>query len=184
MQIALNKIKRVDKMVDELFELSRIESVEFKAAKEPFVLSEIVQEMVKIFQLAASQKNIDLKCIQCQYLVWIDADVSMMERVVQNLVDNAVNNTPENGIIQVSVIVENNKLFFKIHNTGSPLPNDLLEWINKSEEESKLTADWSSRSGVGLLIVKKILQLHDSSLQAHTDNTGNTFTFGMPIYNQ
>lgn len=182
-QIALNKITQVDKMVDELFEISRIDSVEFKATKEPFVLSEIVQEMVKIFQLAASKKNIELKCTQCQYHVWIDADVSMMERVVQNLVDNAVHNTHENGIIQVSVIVENDQLFFKIQNTASPLPVDLLKWINDSKE-SMPTANWSSRSGVGLLIVKKILQLHGSSLKAYTDsNTGNIFTFGMPIYN-
>jgi signal transduction histidine kinase len=184
-QIALNKIKQVDEMVSQLFELSRIESVEFKAAKEPFVLSEIVQETVKTFQLAAAQKSIDLKCTRCQYHVWINADVSMMERVVQNLIDNAVNNTPENGIIQISVIVENNQLVLKIQNTGDPLPDNLLEWINNSKDESTLSAKWSSRSGVGLLIVKKILQLHESSLKAYTDNTdGNTFTFGMPVYNQ
>lgn len=153
--IALDKIKQVDEMVDKLFELSRIESVEFKATKEPFVLSEIVQETVRVFQLAGSQKNVDLKCTECHSLVWINADVSMMERVVQNLVDNGVNNTPENGIIQISVIVENDKLNFKIHNTGKPLSDDLLKWINNSNDESSLSANWSSRSGVGLLIVKK-----------------------------
>lgn len=183
-QITLNKIKQVDDMVNQLFELSRIESVEFKASKEPFVLSEIAQEQVKIFQLAALQKKIVLKCTQCQYHVWINADVSMMERVIQNLVDNAVNNTPEDGIIQVSLVVEGNQLIFRIQNTGSPLADDLLEWINSVKEDSTLTARWSSRSGVGLLIVKKMLQLHASSLHAYTDSiAGNTFEFSMPVYN-
>jgi signal transduction histidine kinase len=183
--IILNKIQQMDEMVNQLFELSRIDAVEFKAAKEPFVLSEIVQEMVKNFQLIAKQKNIDLKCTQCQYHVWINADVSMMERVVQNLVQNAVNNTPENGVIQIALSIENEELILKIQNTGRPMPEDLLKWINNSKEENRLTADWSSTSGIGLLIVKKILQLHGSYLKAYTDNnTGNIFTFGMPIYKQ
>ena len=183
--IALDKIKQVDEMVDKLFELSRIESVEFKATKEPFVFSEIVQETVKTFKLAAAQKNIQLKCTQCQDHIWVNADVGMMERVVQNLVDNAVANTPENGQIQVSLILENDELFFKIQNSGNPLPSDLLEWINNFEEDNPLTANWSSRSGIGLLIVKKILQLHGSFLKAYADSgTGNVFTFSLPVYNQ
>lgn len=184
MHIILNKINQMDEMVNQLFELSRIDSVEFRAAKEPFVLSEIVQETVKTFQLSALQKNIDLKCTQCQYHAWVDADVSMMERVVQNLVQNAINNTADNGIIQIALAVENKQLILKIQNTGRPLSEDLLEWINDSKEERILTTDWSSSSGVGLLIVKKILQLHCSSLKAFTDNNiGNFFIFSLPIYN-
>lgn len=183
-QIILNKIQQMDEMVNQLFELSRIDSVEFKAENEPFVLSEIVQETVKTFQLSATQKNIELKCTQCQYHVWINADVRMMERVVQNLIANAVNNTPENGLIQVAVIVENEKLIFKVSNTGNLLQDDLLRWINNSDEANVLTGNWSLGSGVGLLIVKKILQLHHFSLKAFTStNSSNTFTFSMPIYN-
>lgn len=184
LQIILNKIKQMDEMVNQLFELSRIDSVEFKAENEPFVLSEIVQETVKTFQLSASQKNIELKCTQCQYHVWINADVSMMERVVQNLIANAVNNTPENGLIQVAVIVENEKLIFEVNNTGQPLGDNLLYWINDLNGANLVNDNWSSGSGVGLLIVKKILQLHHSSLKAFTSAvSGNTFTFSIPIYN-
>lgn len=185
LHIILNKIKQMDAMVNQLFELSRIDSVEFKAAKEPFVLSEVVQETVNIFQLSAAQKHINLKCTQCQYHVWINADVSMMERVVQNLVQNAVSNTPENGTIKIALAVENNKeLIFEIQNTGSPLSEELIEWINNPEEETILGTNWSSGSGVGLLIVKKILQLHNSSLKVlKGNNIGNSFVFSLPIYN-
>ncbi len=105
MQMVLSKIQQVDAMVSQLFELSRMESTEFKATKEPFVLSEIVQETVNVFQLTAEQKKVDLKCTQCQYHVWVNADVSMMERVIQNLVDNAINNTTETKFIQVYMLV-------------------------------------------------------------------------------
>lgn len=182
-QIIHTKIKQIDEMVNQLFELSRIESVEFKAEKEPFVLSEIVQEMVKIFQLSALQKNIKLNCTPSTFHVWTNADIRMMERVVQNLIVNAVNNTPESGSIQVSVIVENKKLVFEINNTGKPLQDTLLKWVNTSNEANVPINNWSSGAGVGLLIVKKILQLHHSSLNAFVDNSGNTFTFSLPLYN-
>ncbi len=171
-------------MVTHLFELSKMESAEFKASKEPFVLSEIVQETVNTFQLNASEKRVDLKCTQCQYHVWVNADISMMERVIQNLVGNALKNTSENGTINVAIEVESNKLIFKIENTGNPLQAQLIEWINTPEKNGVDHPKRPEKSGLGLAIVKKILELHNSSLHALTEkNNRNVFSFVLPIYN-
>ncbi len=183
-QIILDKIQQVDIMVNQLFELSKMDSVDFKPTREPFVLSEIVQETVNNFQSKASQKLVILKCTQCLYHVWINADISLMERVVQNLINNAVDNTYEHETIQVSMEVADTELIFKLQYKGSLLPQDLLQWLNNSKEESTLQADFFTTSGIRFLILKKILQLHGSSLKSYIDNnTGNIFTFGMPIYN-
>ena len=182
-EMILKKILQVEHMVNHLFEISKMESAEFRAKKEPFVLSEIVQETVNTFQINALQKKINLKCIQCQYHVWVNADIRLMERVIQNLVDNAVKSTPENGEILVALEVKNNNLIFKIENTGSPLAEDLLQWINNPENEYRQHLD-KPGSGLGLSIAKKILYLHYSSLQAYsTNNSGNIFTFSIEIYN-
>jgi signal transduction histidine kinase len=184
LHIISNKIQQVDSMVNQLFKLSKIESAEFKPSKEPFVLSEIVQESVKDFQLLCAKKNITLKCTQCQYHVWVNADVSMTDSVIQNLIGNAVYNTSEEGHIQVSMEVDSADLRFKVVNPGTALPDDLLTWINNADNESELPTNWSSRSGVGLLIVKKILHLHGSFLHAYTQKeTGNVFTFSLPVFN-
>jgi signal transduction histidine kinase len=184
-QIILDKIQQVDIMVNQLFELSRMDSVDFAPAREPFVLSEIVQETVNNFQLNASQKGVFLKCTQCQYHVWINADISLMERAVQNLINDAIDNTHQHETIQVSMEVVNNELIFKLRYIGNLLQQDLLQWLNNSREESTLQANFITTSGIRFLIVKKILQLHGSSLKAFTDNnTGNIFTFSVPIYNQ
>ena len=181
-QLILNKILQVESMVMDLFELSRMESVEFKANKEPFVLSEIVQETVNHFHLKALDKNIDLKCIQCQYHAWVNADISLMERVIQNLVDNAVKNTPENGKIQVAIEVLDKELFFSIENEGNPLTPNLISWINASEAGSVQYADRPTKHGLGLVIVKRILRLHHTSLAATVNNNGNIFSFSLPVY--
>lgn len=182
-QLIYNKMLQIENMVKELFELSKMEAVEFKPEKEPFVLSEIVQEAVNTFQLIASEKKINLKCTQCLYHVWINADISMMERVVQNLIDNALKSTPEAGSIQTSISVDNNVLVFKIENNGPPLPDDLLQWINGFREEDGLLDKRPQKLGLGLVIVQKILHLHDTSLKASTQNDRNIFTFRVPVYN-
>jgi signal transduction histidine kinase len=184
-QIISDKIQQVDIMVNQLFELSKLDTADFNAAKEPFVLSEIVQETVNNFQWKALQKQAVLKCTQCLYHVWINADVSLMERVVQNLINNAIDNTYEHESIQVFMEVAGNNLIFKLQYKGSLLPQNMLQWLNNSREESTLQADFFTPSGIRFLIVKKILQLHKSSLKAYTDNDrGNVFIFDMPVYNQ
>ena len=183
-QMILNKILQVEHMVTQLFELSKMESVSFNLKTEPFVLSEIVQETVNTFQLSVKEKHIELKCTQCQYHVWVNADISMMERAVQNLIENAVKSTPENGLIQVALEVENNYLIFKLTNTGTALPKELLDWINASEKQHGSYDNRPSKSGLGLMIVKRILYLHGSSLRAYTINDAeNVFTFSLPVQN-
>jgi signal transduction histidine kinase len=182
-QLILHKIHQVEIMVRQLFELSRIEAAEFKPNKEPFVLSEIVQEIINTFQLAAAEKGVSLRCTQCQYHVWVHADVSMIERAVQNLIENALKSTPAGGTIQVSIVLDANHLVFSIANTGNPMPDDLIQWINTFKEDNSLLRKRPAKLGLGLLIVQKILLLHDSSLEAYTqEGTRNIFTFPIPVY--
>jgi K+-sensing histidine kinase KdpD len=181
-QLIYNKMLQIENMVKELFELSKMDAVEFNPHKEPFVLSEIVQESIAMFQLFASEKNVSLKCAQCLYHVWINADISMMERVVQNIVDNALKSTPEGGSIQAGLSVINNELVLKIENEGPPLPDDLLQWINHFKHEDALSDKRPQKLGLGLLIVQKILYLHQTTLKAYVENGSNVFTFRMPVY--
>lgn len=182
-QLILQKIHQVETMVQQLFELSRIEAPEFKPHKEPFVLTEIVQEIVNAFQLTASNKNISLRCTECQHHLWVHADVGMMERVVQNLIDNAIKSTPVGGRVEISIQPDHEHLIFSIANTGEPLPADLLKWINHFKNGGGLLNKRPAKLGLGLLIVQKILLLHDSSLEAYThDGSRNIFSFPMPVY--
>lgn len=181
-QLIYSKMLQIENMVKQLFELSKMEAVEFKPHKEPFVLSEIVQEAVNTFQIVAREKNVNLKCIQCLYHVWVNADISMMERVVQNLVDNAIKSTPEGGLIEAALAVENDKLIFKIQNDGPELTDDLLQWINHFNEENTLSDSRPQKPGLGLLIIQKILLLHHSELKAHSKNGRNFFSFQLPVY--
>jgi signal transduction histidine kinase len=181
-RLIYSKMLQIENMVKQLFELSKLDAGEFKTKEEPFVLSEIVQEAVDTFQLAASEKNINLKCSQCLHHVWIKADISMMERVIQNLVENALKSTNQNGSIEVSINVDKDSLIFQIVNEGPPLSAELLQWVNDFKEPGASSEQRPQKQGLGLLIVQKILHLHQTNLHAYVQDKMNVFTFRLPVY--
>jgi signal transduction histidine kinase len=183
-QLIYNKMLQIENMVKQLFELSKMESIEFKPKFEPFVLSEIVDESVNTFQMMAKERKVGLECVQCLQHVWVNADIRMMERVIQNLVENALKSTPEGGKVIASILTDGNSVIFKVENSGNPLPHDLLRWVNQFESDKELMNNRPAKLGLGLLIVKKILLLHTSNLSAGYENGSNIFSFSLPLYKQ
>ena len=180
-QMAYRKIQQLESMVGQLFELSRMESVEFKPTKEPFIISDILEETVNAARKVADKKNITMTCTGCQDSYWINGDIGMMERVVQNLVDNAVKYTPPHGSISVKLIRNVNDLEVIIENSGLPPSAELFDWINSRKTEK--IADGKPHLGLGIAIVIKILQLHDYHFKAVlTENKRTSFSFTMKIY--
>ncbi len=182
MQLVFSKLKQVENMVMQLFELSRLDAVDFKPEKEPFIFSEILQEIANSFAIAAAGKNIQISCVGCREVIWTRGDIKMMERVLQNLISNAVKNTPESGNILIELKQQNNHLIAGIENTGESMSSELISWINS--DESALQARPHHKIGLGLIIVKRILSLHNSKLSASAGVAfGNRFSFQLSVYN-
>ena len=183
MQLVVSKLKQVEDMVMQLFELSKLDSVDFKPAGEPFIFSEIVEEITNSFSMAASGKHIRLSCVGCQEVVWTNGDIKMMERVLQNLISNAIKNTPEQGAITIRLQQQNEKLTTLLDNEGEPLSTALLHWINSDDAANLLQTRPLHKTGLGLVIVKRILALHDAKLTASiNEKGGNRFQFSLPVY--
>ncbi len=180
LQLVLSKIHQVENMVTQLFELSKMESASFEPQKEPFVFSEILQEFINTSALSAAQKNITIICNECENNSWINADIRMIERVIQNLLSNAITYTPEQGKINISLERKNEELIFRIENTGEPLTNDLLYWINAYSNQDGSADQKPAKSALGLAIVKKILNIHNYAFKAETTGSGNLFSIFMP----
>jgi signal transduction histidine kinase len=179
--LIISKIQQVENMVRQLFDLSKMESAAFEFQKEPFIFSEVLQELVKAFALSAAEKQIQIECMNCTDASWINADIRLMERVIQNLVVNAVSYTPKEGKIRIMLERTDEELVFTIDNEGPPLPDDLIRWLNASEENN--TVKKPSKSTIGLSIVKRILYLHEYAFEVKKESGyGNRFSFHMMIY--
>jgi signal transduction histidine kinase len=181
-KLIISNIQTVEHMVQQLLDLSKMESAGMIIQKQPFVFSEIVLEFIHSLSLTVQGKKTEIKCVDCENAAWIYADIHMMERVVQNLLTNALKFTPENGQISIQLKNEQNDLVFEISNQGNPMPDSLLAWLNENKPDASATRPHSH--GLGLVIVKTILQLHSFQMEAaFTAGVGNRISFRMPVTN-
>jgi signal transduction histidine kinase len=173
------KIQQVEKLVLQLFELSKMESVHFTPIKQPFIFSEVLQEILNGGFLQAKNKRISIHCVHCENTAMIQADISMLERLVQNLLENALKYTPEKGSITVTLSSEKDFLIMRMENTGENLTSSLLTWLNGAEDELNIRP---AHTGLGLAIVKRIIQLHQFYFHVGITEKTNHFTVSMPIF--
>ena len=180
----LQSTHRLTKRVNELFDLSKLEAQERQPEMEPFLLSDLLTETFTNFQLIANQKRIDFRCLNCELSTVCYADVNMVEQVLQNLVENAIHYSPDEGHVQVQLTNDNQKLTITVLNSILPLPETIRTYLlsHRQDIQDKLVVR-PPNMGLGLAIVSKILRLHNSGLHVTTPTEGEIcFSFELPIY--
>ncbi len=185
--IILQSTGRLVKLVNELFELSKLEARETQPHHEPFALAEMLTEMVAKVRLMAQQKQLAFTCEDCQNPALCYADIGMMERVLQNLIENAIRYTPNGGFIRVKLVTTPTGITVFVENSTRLLSEPIQAYLQTDHAASDATASRPAGAGLGLAIVRKILGLHDAQLHTdiHTDiQNGHTirFTFSLPTF--
>ncbi len=174
---------KLEKLVHELFELSKLEANQVTPKKEAFFISELVNDVCMKYQIIGKEKNIEIKDSISKDLPAVFADVSLIERVLQNLMDNAIKFTPEKGSIIMKTFLKDSQVCISVTDTGVGIPDQDKEKIFSRYYTSKNYSELKTSSGLGLAIVKKILDLHKSSLAVESkENVGTTFTFFLEEY--
>jgi len=132
------------------------------------------------------KKNITLELIHPDQLPLVFADISLVERVLQNLLDNAIKFTPEGG--KVSLQLENGEegVTIRVLDSGPGIPAEKQSFIFERYQRGKSPDDTPNEGvGLGLAIVKKILELHETHINVRNKrNSGAEFFFSLPLYNQ
>lgn len=180
--IVLRSSEKLKQLVADLFELSRLESQQVEVHKEAFSLHEYMQRTAEEYTLAAHQKAVNIEVDIPAGLPAVYADVTLMQRVIQNLLDNAVKYTPENGVIRVAAEVEANKVAVSIANSGPGIPEQDIPHL--FDRYYKLGRDQQNRNGagLGLAIVKKILDIHEAIIRVTSKREEwTTFRFSLPV---
>ena len=175
--------KRLTGLVNQLFELSKLESNQIQVEKEPFPLQELTRDMVQRYKILAEKKSINLEFEIDKELPLVYADIALVERVIQNIMDNALKFTPEHGTIRIALHHDQSSVSVDISDTGKGIPatkqSAIFERYIKSEPSDKQ----KTGSGLGLAIAKKIMELHDSTIYVKSKlDVGSTFRFELPVY--
>ncbi len=177
----LESSKRLNGLVNQLFELSNLENNQVTLQKEPFSLEELVSDLSSRYEILAKKKAIQIRFEPKDNLPLAFGDLSLVERVIQNLMDNALKFTNEGGFITLSIASEGDKVLFKISDTGIGIPPNQLSavfdrYMTDSDKDKKGT-------GLGLAIANKIMELHSSKIYVLSKlNEGTTFSFSLPVH--
>ncbi len=172
-------IRNLSDMVDDLFELSKLESGRITPQKELISLPELVQDIYRKNRVIAEQKNIDIKLEGIHEMPMIEADIALMERAIQNLVDNAVKYSPEGSEVSISLAESGKRIRFVISNEGAEIEDIKLAGIFENYVRGN-SASSENGFGLGLAIVKKILELHEIDIHAESENGKTVFYFDVP----
>jgi predicted ATPase/signal transduction histidine kinase len=183
LDIAVRQSEHLATLIDELFELARLDFRGTRLEREPMAFAELAADVVQKFQLTATQRGIVLSVNAPGSMPFIDADVSLMERVLDNLVGNALQHTPAGGHISVTVDVRDERLHVEVVDTGRGIPGAELPFIfDRHYRGADGRGAGTAGAGLGLAIAKRILELHGSTIQAASDcGAGTRFSFELPL---
>lgn len=183
LNIILNSSERLSLLISQLFEFSKLETQQIQLQKEPFLIEELLTSSLEEYQVLAKKKDIQLVMDCPENSPAIYADISLIERVIQNLMDNALKFTPEKGKINVTIAGDDKEVKISIADTGSGITKEQQSKIFNRYEKTKN----STGAGLGLAIVKKILALHKGIIHVKSEQgKGTQFIFSLPthkIYN-
>ena len=182
LEIATAHSEQLGKLIAELFELAKLNSHEMEPHVEPFSLGELVQDVVQKIRLVAEKKQIRLQANFRADLPFVSADIQLIERVLENLIENSIRHTEEGGAITVALIPGNEKIRAQVMDTGCGIPPEDLPYIfDRFYRVGKRHEARTTGAGLGLAIAKRILELHGSSIEAQsTIDVGTTFIFHLP----
>ena len=177
---AFKHSERMSRLVQELFELSNLEAMETRPEREPVALGELVQDVAQKFRLRAEQNGNWLRTRIPPNLPFVAADIGLLERVLENLIENAIVHTPRGGHVELVLEPLSNGARTTVVNTGSVIsPEDLPHVFERFYQ----APDRRSTGGVGLglAIVHRILEAHGSTISvSSTAETGTAFSFVLP----
>ncbi|WP_422485520.1 sensor histidine kinase [Gudongella sp. DL1XJH-153] len=181
LDIIIEESERLGRMVDEMLDMSRIQSGNMDLWQEEIDIMELAQSSVNKYSIMAEDKNIKLSVMgeKESFNVWVDR--RRMEQVFHNLLSNAITHT-ENGNIDIVLTEKKNVLRVDIRDTGSGIPLDQIDHIWDRYYKINNSNRAIGGSGIGLSITKAIFEAHDIKFGVEsTPGRGSDFYFEIPI---
>lgn len=164
----------------DLFDLSKLESGQIQIEPEPFHIAELAQDVLQKYQLQTEAKHIKLLTDFSAHLPLAFADLRWIDRVLQNLMDNALRYAHEGGFVMFSIFEQDDALQFKVCNSGDPIPAAHLDRV--FDRYFKSSNRKKDSTGLGLTVVKKVMELHGQRVWAESNDAVTTFRFTLSTY--
>jgi signal transduction histidine kinase len=179
------EIERLNRMLDDLFDLARMDAGAFNLDRRPIDFQEIVTEVVDAAQARARREGVALNLVVQGRPPTLHLDGTRIERAVTNLVSNALEHTASGGSVELTVDAANDRLELSVSDSGEGIhPDDLphvWERFYRGEKSRNRRAQEADGAGLGLAIVEGIVKAHGGTVHAaSTPGRGSTFIIRLP----
>jgi signal transduction histidine kinase len=180
LEITRRHTQRLGQLIGDLFELSKLDSASVTPNLETFSLAELLQDVTQDFELEAKKAGITMEVEAVRDPAMVYADIGLMQRVLENLIRNALKFTPREGRITISMVPKPDHVSVAVSDTGCGISDEDLEHIFDRFYHAEQSEN-SDSTGLGLAIVKRILDLHGSRITVQSSpNQGTRFEFELP----
>jgi len=183
LQVMLSQSERLGRLVEQLLDLSRLESGEVPLRREEISLGPLVSRVMSEIEVARAARAVEVLSDLPNDLPTIEADPERVHQVIFNLVDNAVRYTPEGGEVRIAAQRHNGSIEVSVADTGVGIPPDALPRLFERfyRVDGARTRD-DGGTGIGLAIARSVVEAHGGTIRAESEfGRGSTFTFDLPV---
>lgn len=176
--------ERLLRLINQLLDLARLEARQAQLRAQPTPAEPFVRGLIAAFASQAEQQQIDLRFVQDTPLtesVYLDRD--KFEKIVVNLVGNALKFTPEGGSVRVALAAEEGSLVLRVRDTGPGIPAADLPYVfDRFRQADSAPARSTGGSGIGLALVRELAALHHGEVTAQSEpGFGSEFIVRLPL---
>lgn len=176
-----NELSRLERLIFDFLEMSKLESNKSKHNRHPLDILQNIKKHVETVTVEANKKSLRL-FLDCpnETVPAVYADADQIDRVIRNLLGNAINYTNEGGSITIKVSLKNKYLLVQIKDTGRGIPKEHIKHVFAPFYRVKNDA---GGTGLGLPIVQSLIKAHGGKIWVESiPGKGSTFSFTLPIF--
>lgn len=177
LDVVLAETNRLTTLVNDLLDLSRIESGKVALEKKKFDLNELMRLSIIKFETRIDKKNLNVEVHLRDEPLYVFADSARIAQVLTNLIDNAIKFLPEGGLLSVSAYPTGGKCMVSVKDNGPGIAQDDLPFIFDRFYKADKAHTSGMGTGLGLSIVKKILEQHGQTIRCQSGLNGTEFLF-------
>lgn len=183
LNIILFETERLNKLTKSLLELNKFGSHGTILDITDFDINYTIRMTAQTFEGTCTEKHISFNLILTGEELFVSADMSKIQQVLYNLIDNALKFSHEDSAITIETTEKNDKIFVSVKDTGIGIPKDSIKKIWERFYKSDLSRGKDKKgTGLGLAIVKEIIQAHGENINCiSTEGVGTEFIFTLPL---
>jgi signal transduction histidine kinase len=183
LEIATRHCERLGRLVRDLFDLTKLEANDVRLDSEAFPLAELVQDVAQKFQPGAERRGVRIEARIIDPLPAVRGDIGKIERVLENLIENAMHHTPGGGIVRIVASAPQRRVQVEVSDTGHGIaPEDLDSVFDRYYRVSRGEEGDAAYAGLGLAISKRLVALHGGDMRVEsTLGVGTRFVFDLPV---